>query len=142
MPAENPSFSGINYNICLYCKYLVYAETRDETIFGCGLIQDSEGQYQSLGYKVLEIPEIKAGKITEIVRFEDPKVKIDLREGCVLFDTSGLPAHPVAREVMVESNPLAVSIPEDPSALETSWDLDYKMRGFNSNKLSDYRKIG
>ncbi|NMC36047.1 hypothetical protein GYA49_03295 [Candidatus Beckwithbacteria bacterium] len=114
---SDPPFTYINYEVCCYCQYLVRAEGQDAPLEGCGLRQNKQGQFT----RVVFDDEIVASLA------QDGKTAINRHKGCERFKASGLPAHPLVREKLVEANPKTVTIPEDPNALETSHEFSEKI---------------
>ena len=125
-------FTLINYEVCHYCKNMVYGWTRDEMLQGCGLVKNSNNKFARLT--------ILGGDITNLKE----KYGIDAincLKGCDKFEPSGLPAHPRVLEEIIKNNSACQSIPSDSKAVETSWDFTLKMEGMNVNKSVNWSEI-
>ena len=100
---DQPRFTHINYEVCCYCKNV-------------GIVSDRDGDYHGCSIN-LE----KNGRVQGIHRFP---------EGCEKFEASGLPAHLIVLESLVQLNPRAQNIPGNADAIETSYDFANKMSNF------------
>ena len=110
MTNKEVSFTGINYQACLYCSKVMQAATRDDYQYACGL-RETDGQFARVG------------------GIDHPQ-SIDIYKGCDQFVPNGLPAHPQVLEVLIKANPKCSTIPSDPNATETSWDFTDKMQRY------------
>ena len=125
-------FNGGNYMVCNYCISLIRGGHRDGSKDGCKLIQNSEGIYARKNV----IPQMYGALKSYGIDF------VDGINGCEKFESSGVPAHPEALEVLVKRNPRCSSIPSYPKALENSDDFYSKVEGFlPKENIVSYRKV-
>lgn len=116
--SETTSFTNVNYSVCMYCSNLMIFDPKIPSIsydcdYGCKLMRDSLGRYADLSrYE-------KRGDLLFVIE-----------KGCGNFESSGLPAHPVVLEELIQINPRTESIPSDENATETSWNFGAKVRKY------------
>mgnify|MGYP001615188467 CR=1 FL=1 len=107
-------FSGINYDVCIYCKNMAIGYAKDDVSYGCALQKSSKipgWEYKTLGYGI-------NGSL-----------------GCEKFESSGLPVHPKVLEKLIASKELIKKIPVSEKATETSWELYDKLIKFSHKSM-------
>jgi len=115
---EEPSFTNVNYSVCMYCSNLMIFDPKVASIsvdcdYGCKLMKDSSGRYRNIS------------------KYERKGDKLSIIEkGCDSFESSRLPSHPIVLEELIEINPRTESIPSDENAIETSWDFGTKVKKY------------
>ncbi len=130
MVDEN-DFHWFDYQVCHYCINLMRGSHRDGYNEGCGLRKSEEGKFAriTLGDQIAELKEYEIDSVDGSV-------------GCEQFSPSGVPAHPIVLERLIKQNQKCASIPSDPNATETSWDLCDKIdRVLPQKNKVDYTKI-
>ena len=133
MGLEKPRFTGVNFEVCMYCKHLVLEERFDKSSgyrYGCGLRKNDDGKYARVTPDPDEVEWMKKEGMDAVYSLE----------GCEQFEASGLHAHPEVHSILVEENPKASSIPTDPDATETSWDFMKKVKEYVKVLESGYRR--
>jgi len=116
MGDSNPSFTFINYEICMYCTNLVKGEHRDGYRYGCKLVQDEKGRYVRLTWG------------NEQARLKSRGIdSINSLVGCNNLSPNGVPVHPSIRDKLIKRNSKFKEVPVDENTTETSWDFDRKV---------------
>jgi hypothetical protein len=119
---DNPGFTGINYDTCHYCKYIVGSPTRDGWDFGCG-----REKYDGKFARLTHLDEERLEKLSKQGLRAFNSVK-----GCENYENSGVQMHPSVYEELVELNPNIKGTTVDENALETSYNFIEKVKGFLS----------
>lgn len=103
---------NVNYLICKYCKNqrIIHLYNPDDNLYACAVNTAKDGRLRAI-----------------MIGQNDP---LDSFVGCEKFVSSGLPAHPVVLEKLIEVNSECVSIPQDLNATETSFKFSHKADRF------------
>lgn len=125
---DNEKFnpSNVNYLVCRYCKNqrIITIYNPDDNLYACAVNKAKDGKLRTI-----------------MIGQKEP---LDSFIGCEKFESSGLPAHPVVLEKLIEVNSECVSIPQDPAAKEIDYKFTDKANGFlhESNKGGGYYVSG
>ena len=108
-------YSGIDADVCLYCRHLVFESYTDDDMMGCRAITNESGRFAQLHYFS-----------EETIREAGQYHGIDLRNMTIrseLFQPSGLPADHMIHQELIRRNSHTAGVPTNPDITAAGDDL-------------------